>query len=148
MSAHTDCLHPRTGAARAACRRSKTRRQALLPMIREALDVTYIEAVREASSYDHAEYERAWRVASGLIMAFVDGDVAYARAIEAVWVDCQELHYEDRDRLVYDMGTYEKDDEEDLEKRLGIHWSQLEEYQDVDPDAEHDRLVDVQLSVD
>lgn len=123
---HTECAHPKTAPARRACRNSRNRREALIPMIREALDICYIAATKERPSYDHAEYERAWRVARGLLIALTDGDVAYARAIELVWVDCQEFHYEDRDRLVYDMRTYEREDEEDLKRRLGIHWSQLE----------------------
>lgn len=124
---HTTCVHPRTATARAACRRSRTRRDSLVPMIREALDTCYVAATKEYPVYDHAEYERAWRVARGLLIAFADGDAQLARAHELVWIDCQEFHPDaERDSLVYDMATYEKDDVEDLERRLGIHWSQLE----------------------
>lgn len=101
-------------------------RETLIPIIREALKRTYAAATLEPN-YDHAEYERCWRIVNGLLIAFTGGDEEHAQALRLVWVDCQEFRpAADRDRIVYNMGTYARDDEEAIEMRLGIHWSQQE----------------------
>lgn len=124
MTAHATCVHPRTATARRACRQASTRRDVLKPLIQAALEASYVAATRENEEYDHAEYERTWRVASGLIIAFTDGDVAYAKAIEDSWVECNEFLGStymtwDRDVLVYEARTWLDDAERDaLEAKL------------------------------
>lgn len=145
---HTDCLHPKTSSARTACRRSRNRKAMLVPLINEAFDVRFIEATRD-QNYDHAEYERTVRVTMGLLIAFTDGDEDYAKALNEAWLDSNE-HVEyyltnwTRDSLVYWAGI---DCGEEIELRLGIHWSQQEGQDEIDTDHQYDLIVDAQLGV-
>lgn len=152
MSAHTDCLHPKTAVARRACRDSRNRKALLVPMIDAAYGAMMVANATEP--YDHAEYERWDRVLKGLLIAFTEGDQEWADAFRWFFTDSGEtmswyLSQGSRDQDVYDAGTYDKTNEEELEKSLGVHWSQLEEYADdqVDPDTVHDALVDAELGV-
>jgi hypothetical protein len=92
MTNHTNCLHPATKAARAACRRAAARRVALMPHIDAAHDavlVANMNIVRnDASTF--AEYDRAERVLKGLLIAFTDGDVDYAESLRNMFADSGE----------------------------------------------------------
>jgi hypothetical protein len=110
-------------------------RMLLFGMIDAAWKACYTAATKEGSDYDAAEYDRLWRVADALTMAWCEGDEAWAKALHAAWVDSQEsitwytTQYT-RDQLVYHFNTYEKADETALEHRLGQHDARTSEWTD------------------
>jgi hypothetical protein len=102
------------------------RKTMLFVWIDEAWRECYGAAIKEGSEYDAVEYDRLWRVADALVMAWCDGDESYAKALKECWLDSQSsmswyTTQWTRDQLVYNQCTWSTEEERDeLMRRLDL----------------------------